>query len=148
MMDVIFDIDGTLCDIEHRRHHITGSKKDWDAFHAACAGDTPRWPIISLAWALKKAECQIILATGRYESNRAVTCAWMARYGGFHLARVPLYMRADGDMRDDTVIKREMLDRMRRDGYNPVMAIEDRARVVAMWREAGLVALQCDVGDF
>ena len=31
-MNIIFDIDGTLMDIEHRRHFVSGSKKDWKSF--------------------------------------------------------------------------------------------------------------------
>jgi len=35
-MIYIFDIDGTLADVSHRLHYITGETKDWDAFFAAC----------------------------------------------------------------------------------------------------------------
>ena len=38
-----------------------------------------------------------------------------------------------------------MLDQMRRDGYDPVMAFDDRPSVVRMWREQGLVV--ADVGE-
>ena len=31
-MDVIFDIDGTLVNIEHRLPHIMKKPKDWDTF--------------------------------------------------------------------------------------------------------------------
>jgi len=45
-------------------------------------------------------------------------------------------------------VKREMLDRIRADGYNPIMAFEDRSRVVKMWREAGIPCAQVAEGDF
>jgi len=33
MKTVIFDLDGTLCDITHRLHFIEGDNKDWDGFY-------------------------------------------------------------------------------------------------------------------
>jgi hypothetical protein len=36
-MFVVFDLDGTLASIEHRRHHL--DRKDWKAFFAACVDD-------------------------------------------------------------------------------------------------------------
>lgn len=35
MKTVIFDLDGALCDISHRLHHIKNGNKNWDAFFAA-----------------------------------------------------------------------------------------------------------------
>ena len=40
MKIAVFDIDGVLADVEHRRHHISGRPRDWPAFFAA-AGDDP-----------------------------------------------------------------------------------------------------------
>jgi FMN phosphatase YigB (HAD superfamily) len=40
-MDIIFDIDGTLMDISHRKHFVDGDKKDWQAFKNATIKDTP-----------------------------------------------------------------------------------------------------------
>lgn len=34
-MDIIFDIDGTLADIAHRRHHVETKPKNWSAFQVA-----------------------------------------------------------------------------------------------------------------
>lgn len=39
-MFVVFDLDGTLADGDHRLHHITGETKDWRAFFAACGDDS------------------------------------------------------------------------------------------------------------
>ena len=48
-MDIIFDMDGTLMNIEHRRHHVSGDKKDWQAFKNATVADTPYDMICDLA---------------------------------------------------------------------------------------------------
>ena len=57
-------------------------------------------------------------------------------------------MRRVGDYRPDVEIKKEMLDRIRKGGFRPCIAIDDRDCVVAMWRAEGLTCLQVAPGDF
>jgi phosphoglycolate phosphatase-like HAD superfamily hydrolase len=47
MKTVIFDLDGTLCDISHRLHFIENGNKDWDGFYAACPDDVPKPAMIA-----------------------------------------------------------------------------------------------------
>jgi hypothetical protein len=54
-----------------------------------------------------------------------------------------LRLRRDGS---DTVAKREMLDGL--DRTQILFIVEDRSRVVDMWRAEGLVCLQCAPGEF
>lgn len=162
-MDIIVDIDGTLADCTHRLHFITppqtGSdrdedrevartfKKDWDSFFAACGGDAPILPVVNLIEALALADHQLIFCTGRPERTRDATRIWV----NVHLPMVSasrLYMRPDDLHADDDTLKRKILEQIRADGFNPVMAIEDRKRVVDMWRSEGLICLQCADGDF
>ena len=150
-MDVIVDLDGTLCDITHRLHHIKGEKKDWDTFFAACLYDKPIPRIIRLVQALHAYQGGgIIFCTGRSDAVEGETKQWLWEVGlhdaGGLLGR--LYMRKAGDHRPDHEVKLEMLAKMREDGYNPVMAIEDRTQVVKMWRAQGLTCLQVTDGDF
>jgi hypothetical protein len=56
-------------------------------------------------------------------------------------------MRAEGDTRRDSVVKRELLDRIG-EFYDVQAAIDDRQQVVDMWRAAGLLCLQVAPGDF
>lgn len=152
---VIFDIDGTLANIEHRRHLVTIPKEgdydtqlfgkpDWKAFFAAMADDAPNTPIIQLAWICARSRA-VVLATGRSEHNRAVTERWLA---GHFVTHDRLYMRANDDFRQDAIVKREMLARIRADGYAPFLVVDDRQSVVDMWRAEGLTCLQCAKGDF
>jgi hypothetical protein len=86
---------------------------------------------------------RIILCSGRNESHREETEAWMKREGvNYHEIR----LRADGDMRSDTIAKREMLRGL--DKSKILFVVEDRSRVVEMWRSEGLTCLQCAPGDF
>lgn len=155
----VFDIDGTIADLTHRRHHVENKPKNWQAFHAGCVDDAPIEHVCDLArrlyWhARELAAAQnlmdlpwdIILMSGRNEAYRMATMEWLHK-----VARLPimnLYMRADGDFRDDTIIKRELLKKARDDGYVPIMAFDDRDRVVKMWRESGIPCAQVAPGDF
>jgi hypothetical protein len=57
-------------------------------------------------------------------------------------------MRKKGDYRDDSIVKKELLDQIRKDGYNPLLAFDDRDRVVKAWRECGIRCLQVAEGNF
>jgi hypothetical protein len=81
----------------------------------------------------------IVLCSGRPETYRTVTERWLADHQIDHRR---LYMRPAEDHRADHVVKREILDTIRRDGFDPWLVIDDRPSVVDMWREAGLCCLQ------
>jgi hypothetical protein len=57
-----------------------------------------------------------------------------------------LRLRRDGDRRSDVIVKREMLAGI--DKTQVLFVVEDRNRVVQMWRSEGLVCLQCAPGEF
>lgn len=141
----LIDLDGTLCDCEHRRHHVDGSeKKDWNAFYAAAVDDEPVTAIHRLCWDLA-CQTRLVYVTGRPEQCRSATEAWLTKHG---MLNYPLYMRGDGDFRADDIVKLELLERLKADGHNPVMAFDDRTRVVKMWRAAGIPCAQVAEGDF
>ena len=139
MRAIIFDIDGTLADASHRLHHIAGGKRDWAAFFAGMDDDPAVEPIRDLLLLVGR-DNRIILCSGRPENYRSVTEAWCRRHAIAHSA---LYMRPEGDMRPDHVVKAQLLAGMREDGYEPWLAIDDRPSIVAMWRENGITCLQC-----
>lgn len=141
----LFDIDGTLADCSHRLRHITRGEKDWRSFFAACGDDAPIPHIISLALNLWDADQQIIYVSGRSDECRDLTLAWLAKHG---LPEAPLYMRKAGDHRDDDKVKAELLVAVIADGWAPVMAFDDRDRVVKMWRDRGIPCAQVAAGDF
>lgn len=144
MSDWIFDVDGTLMDASHRAHHLE-PPKDWDAYFAKIKDDKPIEHIFEIGRALARNGDRLICASARPAKYQPVTI-WQLRVHGFPLSG--LYMRLDGDRRDDDIIKIEMLARIRADGYNPIAVFDDRDRVVAAWRAAGLPCLQVAPGAF
>jgi hypothetical protein len=154
MKCIIVDIDGTLANIDHRKHLLPTlrengdyepSGRSWDAFHAAAVDDAPYPEIVTLVNAMSCAGYQIILCTGRGEETREHTNCWLLSQGVFFDR---LVMRPYKDHRKDDVLKSEMLDGLLAEGLEPLFVIEDRARVVAMWRARGLRCLQVCEGDY
>lgn len=142
----LFDIDGTLADITHRLHHIEKAPKDWPAFFAACMDDKPIEHILGLARMLYAPTLiHIVYVSGRSDECMDETVTWLRR----HRAPIgPLYMRKAGDHKPDHELKVELLAQLRADGYEPIMAFDDRTAVVKAWRAAGIPCAQVAEGEF
>lgn len=140
---VIFDIDGTLADVSERIHHVRRKPKNWAAFFQGMAQDKAIHSMVRLCNILHAAGIRIVLCSGRNEEYRQTTMAWLAQEGvQYHELR----LRPDGDYRSDVIVKREMLADI--DMEKILFVVEDRSRVVEMWRARGLVCLQCAPGEF
>ena len=137
---VVVDIDGTLADIGHRRHHIEGRRKKWGKFFKEMDRDLPIPEVAAKVRALSQ-DHTIILVTGRPDDYREVTELWLKQH------KIPyqeLYMRRAGDFRPDDIVKQEILDRhLKKEEIK--LVIEDTPRVIRMWRRNGLEVE--DVGD-
>jgi hypothetical protein len=59
-----------------------------------------------------------------------------------------LYMRPEGDMRKDAIVKLEIFDNEIRDNYDVQFALDDRNQVVEAYRSIGLTVLQVADGEF
>jgi len=146
MKTIIFDIDGTLADIAHRRTFLEQEKPNWTAFNDAMGEDTPNTPVVSLYKTLwNSGEYDIILTSGRSEQDRKITEQWLT-WNEIPFGR--LEMRQDKDNRADHIIKKEILDKLLTEGKDILFAVDDRQQVVDMWRKNGIACLQCDVGNF
>ncbi len=141
----IFDIDGTIADLSHRLPHIQKEPKDWRSFFASVSADAPIYHIITLVIDVALAGATIIYVSGRSDECRASTEAWLRRHA---LPEGKVYMRKEGDHRPDHQVKVELLEQLRADGHNPVMAFDDRDVVVKMWRQIGVPCAQVADGDF
>ncbi len=140
---VIFDIDGTLANVEHRRDKLP----DWDAFFSGMVNDTAVDDIVWLYNSLKTGvKSNVFFCTGRPEKYRGETTQWLVENVEYKMANRTLLMRADGDFRSDVIVKREMLAEIQADGYNVRLVIDDRKSVVDMWRAEGITCLQCAPG--
>lgn len=149
----IFDLDGTLAHIEHRKH-VLEDKHDpnrWRRFYAACDKDTPCAAVINTMNSLRIAGCEVWIFSGRSDEVRAQTVAWLCEHTSFmsHELETALTMRRAGDYTVDDELKLSWLDSMLVDDRHRLVAVfDDRDRVVQMWRDAGVTCFQVAPGTF
>jgi phosphoglycolate phosphatase-like HAD superfamily hydrolase len=139
---VIFDLDGTLADINHRLHFVQNGNKQWDEFYKACPNDGPKEPIIELARMCDDAGHTIVISSGRSENVRQETIDWLEKHN-INYAR--LFMRPDNCYVKDTILKKNWLDEgLFGPKENILFVVEDRDSMVEMWRKQGLTCLQVE----
>lgn len=149
----IFDLDGTIALIDHRRHLLEGKDPNrWRAFYAACTKDEPNFSVISVMHGLLISGSEIWIFSGRSEEVRDKTISWLHRFTLFpehELTGPMLQMREAGDTTPDDVLKQRWLDSMLPvDRQRLVATFDDRQRVVDMWRKNGITCFQVAPGDF
>lgn len=133
---IICDIDGTLADLGTRSPYDF-TRVDQDRVKHATA------EVVRL---FAQAGYAIVLFSGRDDSSRAMTIAWLEAND---IPFNELVMRKIGDRRRDSKVKREMFERTVRGKYAVLLVLDDRNQVVDMWRkDLELPCFQVDYGDF
>ena len=152
---IIFDIDGTLANVNHRRHHLEGLSPSWGRFFDGMVDDPPYSDVCLLAELLGEhprvnhSRVKLFLLSGRPESFRKQTEGWLRIHIPSYFEKAEaLLMRVERDFRKDTVIKREMLEFIRGQGYNVRLVVDDRPSVIQMWKREGVTVLAHDSGDW
>ena len=147
-MLVVFDLDGTLANIEHRIGFVRSKPKNWAAFDAGIPHDKVNEPVVRVFNALYNEGHTLIFASGRSEHSRQATVEWLIKHDLWSPGHSKLYMRKANDFRGDDIIKREILDEIIADyGKKPDMVFDDRPRVVRMWRDAGIFVFNVYQGE-
>ena len=147
----IFDIDGTIADISERRERATRANGsiNWKLFYEGMSQDKmfpwAREVIKLLAW---KGSPRLLFLTGRPEKYRSDTCVWLSNAIGKTYLPHLLFMRPDNDFTKDSDLKKSIYLWDIEPRFDVLAVFEDRARNVEMFRELGLICLQCDKGDF
>jgi hypothetical protein len=142
---VIVDLDGTLADVGHRRHLVTGAKRDYKRFHELCAFDPPNEWCVSLVKALREAGYRIVLLSGRSQAVERQTLEWLEKHLGTLDNLQLVLLRPERDYTPDVALKRRWVERY---GVERIlMAVDDRQRVVDMFRSLGIPCLQCSDWD-
>ena len=104
-------------------------------------GEEQRQAGVRCFFSPQRAGVTIILCSGRTEDEGRATSEWLATHG---VTFGRFYMRPRDDFRADDLVKRIFLHKIRRHypGHDIQFAIDDRQRVVDMWRSEGIVCLQ------
>ncbi len=155
MDTIIFDIDGTLADVEHRRHFLSGAKPRWGLFFDEMVNDPPLRDVCLLAELLgdhplvNQGAIKLFLFSGRPETHRKQTEDWLNIHARSYFQKAEaLLMRGEGDHRADTIVKKEMLRGIQAQGYEVRLVVDDRPSVIEMWKGEGLTVLAHDSGEW
>ncbi len=153
---IVFDLDGTICDITHRLKYVQNDPPDWDTFFKKCVDDVPKEWAVKLAVGMAHVGLEIVVVSARSQVVLKETQEWFDKHwgsygfvdknrtacGGLYNYKLNL-IRPDKDYTPDDKLKRDWLnasgikDRI-------LFVVDDRTRVVDMWRAEGLTCLQCD----
>lgn len=131
---VIVDIDGT-CALRTGRSPFDYDKCDTDEWDERMAR------LLNL---FVKQKIHIIFVTGREETCREKTDAWLQQY----VSHYTLIMRKQGDHRKDTIYKEEVYHTQIENDFDVVAVFEDRDQTTKMWRDLGLLTCQVYYGNF
>lgn len=146
MPTIVIDMDGTLCDCEHRVHLAAAGQ--WDEFHSHLMEDNVMKDLEFLLSSLED-NVQVIACTGRNAAFYNATTRWLNDNNIF-LDHV--LMRPDGDFTPDHELKPRLLEE--HFGSKEAVleevkfVIDDRDKVVEAWRNYGLPCWQCRPGGY
>ena len=138
---IIVDIDGTIA----THYDEDGSQMREHHDYSLVIEDRPIPEVINLVRLYHRAGYNVLITSGRMDNSRQSTINWLALHG------VPfdeLIMREFKDFRPDDEVKLELYEKHIEPHYRVSIVLDDRQRVVDMWRRIGLRCLQVDYGDF
>ena len=105
-LTVIFDVDGTIADVEHRRHFVSGGHKNWVSFKEHTKFDTPVQWVCDIAQRFIAQGDEVAFFSARNESEREITEKQISQWiGDGHKG---VFLRPDGDYRCDAEFKSEL----------------------------------------
>ena len=147
---VIFDLDGTLANIDVRRKLAAkpNGKLDWDVFFdpSNIKLDVPNEPVVKMAQLFAEDGFNIVIFSGRTNRTEKTTRSWLSKN------RIPFHLLVMRDSKvlhfvPDDILKKNMLDKWV-DIDDVFLVVDDRNKVVDMWRDLGLTVFQVADGDF
>ena len=139
---VIFDIDGTLADNSHRSPYMLDT----------CDKDTVIQFTLNMLNVYKNSGYKIIIVSGRHSGKSAdincyrdKTVQWL-NDNNIHYDE--FFMRPAGCFDKDDDLKQNIFFDYIAPKYNVELAVDDRDRVVEMWRRIGVNCAQVNFGAF
>ena len=106
----IFDLDGTICDVRHRRQYVATKPKNWNAWNAGLVNDTPNRAVELVYKSLHAIkgiiDADLFFVSGRSDDYRRQTETWLKHHG---FAWDYLFMRKYKDNRDTETKYRQKL---------------------------------------
>lgn len=141
---VIFDIDGTLANGEHRQKYVREKPKNWMRYNDLMHLDTVHEHVKLMYQYLHRPMYRFIVS-GREDRYRQVTEKWLT--DNQIIDWDGLFMRKAGDYRSDDIVKEEIFNTYFGNMKERILCVfDDRPRVIRMWRKIGIPVFDCGLG--
>ena len=147
----IFDVDGTLANVDPILHHIINKdrnapdfKDSFDAFHMDSVNVPANKEVVDFLWNSieQNKSIDIIIVTAREEKWRAHTAYWLAKN---LIPQEVLFMRPNNDNRTDYEVKKNILDQINL-FWDVIHAVDDNPKIIKLWKENGIETTK--IGDW
>lgn len=138
---IIVDLDGTLALNKANRPYFGEGAEEGYLL------DSVNEPVAEVVRRQQAEGLKVIIMTGRESTPRAIETnkEWLFKQG---IDYSELIMRAPNDYRPDEVVKLELFNKLVAPKYRIHFVLDDRDKVVKMWRDLGLLCLQVWDGKF
>jgi FMN phosphatase YigB (HAD superfamily) len=140
---VIFDVDGTLANVDPYLHLVRGPNRDYNAFHEASIDALPNFEVVEMLNQAFFDQKHIIIVTSRKENWRGLTSQWLAKND---IGNHALYMRKDDDNRPDYEVKKDILIQIKK-YWNVIHAVDDNPNVIRLWEDHGIPTTKIGTWD-
>jgi len=139
----IFDVDGTLANVDPYLHLVRGSNRDYEAFHEASIGALPNIEVLQMLNNAVSDRHAILVVTSRKEKYRGLTSMWMSIN---NIRSHALFMRSDEDNRPDYEVKKDILDKINKH-WTILHAVDDNPNVIRLWEDNGISTTKIGTWD-
>jgi hydroxymethylpyrimidine pyrophosphatase-like HAD family hydrolase len=149
---IICDLDGTLCNDDNRKDNIKDiigvkewGEKEYDRYYQNIHTDTVFEHIEEIVQKFYDDNYIILFVTGRPERFRSETNDWLnnkTKLSGH------IFMREDNNYESDVTLKTRIYNEHIKPYYDVLFVLEDRTKVVKMWRDLNVSCLQVQQSDF
>ena len=143
----VVDLDGTLANTDHRAHHVAKiGFRNFEAFYNEMDKDTVNPWCLALVKSLIKNQIIVVLLSARPKRYDVQTIQWLDDQGLMAAMAdgwVRLRLLGRDDHTPDHHLKQEWLNKHPDHRASILFAVDDRPRVISMWRKEGVTCLDC-----
>lgn len=143
---IIIDIDGVLSNPKHRIKHAIN--KDWDKFNDLMEFDEPNLEMFTLLHYFML-NFKVVFLTARPEHYRQTTLKWLMANSPNSILLKTKIAKKESELimrpfenKDSSEIFKEKILKELKNKFQIILAIDDNWKVVKMFRENGINALE------
>ena len=140
MKAMIFDMDGTLADVSSIVHHLNVPLNRMeiealDLYHELSVDVPAVEETVRAAQSAHDLGYAVLIVTARKTKYMEVTGHFIVKHD---IPCEAIFMRSDDDLRSDYELKKDILRRIRAQGYVVERDYDDNPEIIKLWQEAGV----------